>query len=283
MRKPIASDSFYSSDPSELFSQVKSFLLEVNKEDAEIIISPHAGYIYSGRCAGEVYSRFDKKEKIDTIILLGPNHSGVGENISISFQSFLTPFGKVDNDNELGRLILNNAKEEGLDIDENQNAHNSEHSLEVQLPFVQTVYGNEVGIVPLIFRKMSHEGGIKFAEVIYRSVKNLERKVKIVLSSDFSHYGDFYGFIPFTDNIKENLYNLDMKAVDFILNLDSYNFYNYAIKKTTICGIYAIIVGIELAKLFNFNSVEKVCFYNSGDVTRDYSNSVDYVGIIFKK
>jgi len=281
MRKPIASDSFYPSSPMELYEQVRKFFVSSKKEDVEIAIAPHAGYAYSGKCAGEVYSRFKTKEKVDTIILLGPNHSGIGPKIGLSFQNFLTPFGKIENDLDFGKLILRKSEEENLDVGENEDAHNKEHSLEVQLPFLQTVFGKEIKITPIILKDFTYEECMIFAKIIYFSIKSLNQKIKIIISSDFSHYGKLYGFIPFENDVREKLYNLDDKAVKFILDLDSEKFYEYALSDTTICGTFAITIGIELAKLLNAVNVEKVCFYNSGNITGDYENCVNYIGVVF--
>jgi len=279
MRKPIASDKFYIGDPVKLYEQVNSFLFNIRNEGVKVAVVPHAGYIYSGKCAGKVYSMF--KGKADTIILLGPNHTGIGNKISFSFQSFLIPFGKIDVDLELGKEILKKAKEENLDASENEEANNYEHSLEVQLPFLKTIL-DKVKIAPIILKEISYEDCLKLSKVIYSSAKKLNRKIKVIISSDFTHYGEIYNFIPFKENIKENLYKLDKKAIDFILNLDSIHFYDYALANTTICGMFAITVGIELAKLFECKIAEKVCYFTSGELMKDYTTSVSYAGIVFK-
>ncbi|MBU3907317.1 MAG: AmmeMemoRadiSam system protein B [Nanoarchaeota archaeon] len=280
MRKPIAADSFYAGDPLELSKQVMDFIIDVKgKGDVKIAIAPHAGYIYSGKCAGEVYSRI--KWKPETVILIGPNHSGIGPSIAVSLQSFLTPLGKLEADLELVRMIIGNAKDD-LDINENEGAHQFEHSLEVQLPFLQTVIKSEIKIVPIILKEMPYESCAKLAEIIFYSIKNLKRKVLVIVSSDFTHYGNTYGFAPFVKNVREELYKIDEKAIDFILQLNSRDFYDYARKNTTICGFLAITAGIELAKLMQCKEAEKVCFYTSGDVTKDYENSVNYAGIVFR-
>lgn len=279
MRNPIASDQFYIGNPVKLYEQISNFLFNVRNENVKVAIAPHAGYIYSGKCAGKVYSTF--KGDVDTVILLGPNHTGIGNKISLSFQNFLIPFGKIDIDIKIGKEILERAKQEKLDANENEEAHNYEHSLEVQLPFLYIVL-KEIKIVPIILKDLSYDDCVKFSKVIYDAVKNSNKKIKILISSDFTHHGPSYGFILFKENIKENLYKLDKKAIDFILNFNSKEFYDYASKNTTICGFLAITVGLELAKLFDSKSVENVCYFTSGDITGDYKNSVGYAGIIFK-
>ncbi len=283
MRRPIASDKFYVSDPVKLYEQVSSLLINAKKQDVKIAIAPHAGYDYSGKCAGEVYSRFELFliKDVETIILLGPNHSGIGPKVSLSHQSFLTPFGKAEIDLDLMKLIKRNSDLEEISVYENEEAHNNEHSLEVQLPFIQTVFGNDIKIVPMIFKDMSYEECLIFSKILFNAIVESGRKVRIIVSSDFTHHGYFYDFVKFKENVREELFNLDMKSINFILNFDSLAFYEYAVKETTICGIFAITIGIELAKLFSCAHSEKVSYYNSGDVSKDYENSVNYAGIIF--
>jgi len=276
MRNPIAADRFYSGNPVDLQRQIEGMLIDAEKEDIKVAIVPHAGYEYSGKCAGEVYSRIDSNA--ETIILLGPNHTGFGNDISLSLQGFLTPLGKVESDLELAKLILE--KGDGF-IFENEDAHNPEHSLEVQLPFLQYILGN-FKIVPILLKNLSYDSCVRLAKILFDSIQKTGRNVKVIISSDFSHYGEVYGFVPFKEDIRNKLYELGEKVINFILDFDSEGFYEFAIKNTTVCGIFSITVGIELAKLFGCKKAEKVCFYTSGDITGDYDISVNYAGIVFK-
>lgn len=280
MRKPIASDRFYSGNPEKLQNQINNSLFNIRNENVQIAIAPHASYLHCKKCLGEIYSTL--KEEIDTIIILAPDHSNIGKKISLTEQNFLTPLGKTQIDLKLEKEILKNAKENSLIIEENETAHQQEHSIEVQLPYIQTIFKN-TKIVPILLENLNYKECINFAKIIYYSIKKLNKKTKIIISSDFTHYGEFYNFTPFKENIRENLHNLDKKAIDFILKFNSENFYNYAKNNTNICGIYSITTGIELAKLFSCNNAKKISYYTSGDFSKDYSISVNYAGIIFKK
>jgi MEMO1 family protein len=277
MRKPIASDRFYKGDHEELKEQVESFLSNKKKSNAKIAIVPHAGYIYGGKCMGETYSKL--YGDCNTIILIGPNHANKDPTVNLSLQSFLTPLGKINIDLDIATHILSQAKIFGLSAEENEHAHEAEHSIEVQLPFIQTLLPN-TKIVPILIGNLSFEEALKLSRIIYYASRN--KNIKIIISSDFSHYGEIYDFTPFTENIKENLHNLDLKAIEFILDSESKSFYDYAKENTTICNIAGIVIAIELAKLFSCPKIEKTAFTSSADFSEDYSASVNYCGIIFK-
>jgi AmmeMemoRadiSam system protein B len=278
MRRPIASDRFYEGNPEKLKSQVESFLSNIKNSNAKIAIVPHAGYIYGGKCMGDTYSKLIGN--CETVIIIGPNHAKKDPTINISFQSFLTPLGKTNVDLDLGSQILSQAKIFGLHTEENEHEHEKEHSIEVQLPFIQTLFPT-AKIIPILIGNLSFEESLKLSRIIYYASRN--KNIKIIISSDFSHYGEIYDFTPFTENIKENLHNLDLVAIDFILNSESKSFYDYAKEKTTICSISGIVTAIELAKLFSCPTIEKTAFISSADFSNDYSSSVNYCGIIFKE
>ena len=227
---------------------------------------------------GDTYSKM--RGTCDTIILIGPNHANKNPIINFSFQSFLTPLGKTNVDLDLATHILSQAKVFGLGAEENEKAHESEHSLEIQLPFIQTLFPN-TKICPILIGNLSFEESLKLSRIIYYASRN--KNIKIIVSSDFSHYGEIYDFTPFTENIKENLHNLDLEAIKFILNSESKSFYDYATEKTTICSVAGIVIAIELAKLFSCPKIEKTAFLSSADISKDYSTSVNYCGIIFKE
>jgi len=278
MRKPIASDRFYPGDPEKLKTQIEGFLSNIKNSNAKIAIVPHAGYIYGGKCMGDTYSEL--YGNCETIILLGPNHANKEPIVNISFQSFLTPLGKTSIDLDLATNILSQSKVFGLKVEENERAHEKEHSLEIQLPFIQTLFP-DTKIVPIIIGHLSFEEAIKLSRIIYYASRN--KNVKIIVSSDFSHYGEIYNFTPFKENIKENLHNLDLEAIKLIINSESKSFYDYATTNTTICSVAGIVIAMELAKLFSCPKIEKTAFLSSADFSKDYSTSVNYCGIIFKQ
>jgi AmmeMemoRadiSam system protein B len=280
MRKAVVSGMFYPSDKEQLKREISdSYSSKLGPETKEKLkvfaaVCPHAGYVYSGACAAHCYNQV-KNQKYDAFIILGTNHSGTGGS-SVSLEDFETPLGIAKNDTELTKKIM-----ERCSLKENRLAHAKEHSIEVQLPFLQDLYG-EIRISPIIidfgsdYRKIAKE----IAEVI----KTSDKKVCIIASSDFTHYGITYGFMPFTGNPKEKLEEFDFKAILKILALDSDGFIEY-VKETgaTICGAYAIAMLIEICRFVGKKETKLLKYYTSGDISGDYSNAVGYAGIIIKE
>ncbi len=295
MRKAVVSGQFYPSDREELIEQIKACfnhkfgkkLLKTiaktkkkTKTDSKFIglISPHAGYIYSGPCASHGFSFMLKSSLPETLIIIGPNHTGQAQaEFSLSLEDFETSLGIIKNDKELGKKLM-----ESSIIVHDEIAHQYEHSLEVQLPFLQYIYQiakKDFKIVPIIISTQDYDKCVEVAEDISKIVKG--SSIGIIASSDMTHYGPGYGFMPFSYNkdTKKNLYDLDRKAIDEILNLNSEAFFQRAIK-TTICGFAPIVVLIEVSRILK-KQAKFLKYYTSGDIVQDYSSAVGYASITF--
>ncbi|MBU0957236.1 MAG: AmmeMemoRadiSam system protein B [Nanoarchaeota archaeon] len=272
MRKSVADGKFYPEDESELREKVGKYLVS-KRENIKIAFCPHAGYAYSGKLAGKIISMIpDKKD----IIILGVNHSGLGNKISFSKEDFSTPLGVVKNNNELGHRIFEKLKHADLDVDVNEEAHNVEHSIEVQLPFLQVSQKKEMKIVPILLKDLKYEECEKVAEVLKEFLRESEF---ILISGDMTHYGPLYNFVP--EGIEgKDLDNYDKLILLEALKKDSKGFYHKA-EKSTICGIYGSVIGVKIAELLNLD-VELVDYYTSGDITKDYENVVGYGGVVMK-
>jgi hypothetical protein len=293
MRKPIVAGQFYSADKTELDEEIKkSFkhylgprMPKVPLKERKIYgcIVPHAGYIYSGACASHAYkelAELNKKSFPDTFIILGPDHSGYGKAFfSLTFDDFETPLGIIKNDTELGAKILQETSHLGLQ--EDKQAHKYEHSLEVQIPFLQFVakiVKKEFKIVPIIISTLEYDKLIALGSKLGELCK--DKNVYIIASSDFTHYGYNYGFLPFpASEAKTRLKELDRKAINYILKLDSKAFYEEAIK-TTICGSGAIVTAIEACKKMGSKKASLLKYYTSAEISKDYSSAVGYASII---
>lgn len=300
MRKAIVAGQFYSAEKEELEKQIEScfknkfgageissITLKTPSTKSEIngIISPHAGYLFSGPCASHGFSELLKLKKEDlpkTFILLGPNHSGYTNSFfSLSLEDFETPLGIVKNNIALGEELLKKCKDQGLIKDEL--AHKYEHSIEVQLPFLQYIYKikkTDFQIIPIVISTNKYENLVKLAGSISNVIKKRKEKICIIASSDFTHFGLSYGFKPFDKNIKENLYELDKKAVDDVLKFNSKEFYEKA-AKTTICGASGITILIEILKNLGVKKAELLEYYTSGDINLNYDSAVGYASIVF--
>ena len=278
-RKPAVAGMFYEDDANRLKDQIELAFkssfgpgrvpepIAKNKTPAAGIV-PHAGYPFSAAGAAHFYSELAQSQKPDTFLILGTDHTGAG-NV-MSDQDFETPFGTA----KIDKTLLEDLKKQGIEV--NNSGHAREHSIEVQIPFLQFLYGDDFKFVPLIVG--SYEG---LSEKISKSVEG--KNICIIVSSDFTHYGFSYGFIPFSpEEAKAKLPELDKGAIEFILKCDAKHFLGY-LEDTgaTICGFNGIAVLLELLKGKNIEG-KLLKYYTSGDVTRDYSNAVGYATIIFK-
>ncbi len=277
MRKEIVSGKFYYSDKERLMRQIEELTFddfeESKIENAKGIIVPHAGYEYSGKAAVKVYSKVNLTGK--SIVLLGPNHSGTGIKASVSFEDFSTPLGAIENDIELAREIV-----EADIVEHDEPAHKDEHSIEVQLPFIK-YFNKEIRIVPILVNCYDAEKCKEIAIAIDKAAYNLKREIFAVASSDFTHYGRNYGFVPFLSEIKNGVYEIDKKSIGLIGDMDTASFLDNS-RKTTICGAGAIGTAIELCKRLGAKKGRLIDYYCSGDVSGDYTNCVGYAGIVFE-
>ncbi|MBW2999636.1 AmmeMemoRadiSam system protein B [Candidatus Woesearchaeota archaeon] len=244
------------------------------KTEKEILgaIAPHAGYMFSGPCAAFVYKEIAESKLPDLFIMLGLDHTGFGDNC-VCLDDWQTPLGVVKTDKEFGKELEKNG------IPFNPEAHFAEHSIEVQLPFLQFIFKEKMEKIRIVPVMITHDYK-EVAEKIKKTIAQSKKRVCIIASSDFTHYGPSYGFTPFTDNPKENLEKLDKGAVEQIKSLEPEKFLSYA-EKTTICGMMPIAVLMELLKE-KAKKVELLKYYTSGDITKDYRNAVGYASIIFK-
>jgi MEMO1 family protein len=159
--------------------------------------------------------------------------------------------------------------------------NSSEHSIEVQLPFLQFINKDrldKIKIAPIIISNdLDPE---KIAEYIFKAIKETKKKVVIIASSDFTHYGLNYGYLPFREDVKENLYQLDRGAIDLIKSFQTDKFLDYiAETRATICGKYPISVLLELSKKLGAKKATLLNYYTSGDIINDYTNAVGYASI----
>jgi hypothetical protein len=271
MRKAVVAGQFYPADKTELEKEVRKFLSKSKKQKIKACVVPHAGYTFSGKLAGDIIGKIDEKK---TFILLGVNHSGLGNKLSMSKENFETSFGEVKNNVDLGGKILKQL-EKVIDADINEEVHRYEHSIEVQLPFLQ-LSQKSFDIVPIILTRLSYEDCIKVASMLAGFVND---DICLLVSSDFTHYGWSFRFVPFEDNVRENIYKLDKEIIQEILNLNAKKVYVKA-SESTVCGLYGLTVLTLIAKLKKWEG-KLIDYYTSGDITKDWYNVVGYAGIIF--
>ncbi|MFH0913162.1 MAG: AmmeMemoRadiSam system protein B [Candidatus Omnitrophota bacterium] len=266
VRQPQVAGRFYPSSSQELKKQIDNLVdKKAAKLDAIACMLPHAGYMYSGRVAAKTLSRINIKEKI---ILLGPNHTGSGAKFSIMTEGiWQTPLGEVKIDSLLAKEILNSSEY----LEDDTLAHRYEHSLEVELPFLQ-YFKADFEIVPITFLSDESEALKKIGREIADSVK--KRKINnstiIIASSDMTHYE------PEGEAKKK-----DAEAIEAILELDEDKLMQ-RIRRLNIsmCGCAPVIAMISAAKCLGAKIAKLINYQTSGDVTGDRESVVGYAGII---
>jgi len=265
MRKPAVSGKFYSSDREELENQLSQAFASIPTSDAKGVVSPHAGYMYSGVTAAHAHAAIGPA---DTYILLGPNHTGLGSELGVSMENWLTPLGTSKIDTELAQQIIDKTEAEQDEL-----AHSREHSIEVQLPFIQFRHEGS-RIVPIAMMQSEHSPPFyeKFGKQLAEIVRGQQKTVKVIASSDFSH------FVPET-TAKEN----DMKAIKFIEQLDLTNFVELIFdEQISICGFGPISALISFSETLGIKRAELLRYDTSATASGDHDNVVGYAAIVFR-
>ncbi|NPA14415.1 MAG: AmmeMemoRadiSam system protein B [Aquificae bacterium] len=267
VRPPAVAGTFYPADKEELLALIKFVCGEPytgEKIKAKAVMVPHAGYIYSGKTACEVYKRIEIPSHV---VILGPNHTGMGAPVSVyDGDAWETPLGVVEIDKEIRDRLI---KIYGFTPDED--AHKFEHSLEVQLPFLQVFAEKEFKITPIVLSLLRYEDAVYIGRQLGKVLMDYKDDVLIVISSDMSHY------IP-AERAKE----LDSLALECLEKLDTACLYERVFRyNISMCGVIPAVVGVEAAKMLGAQKGILVDYTNSGQVTGDYSSVVAYAGMIF--
>lgn len=273
VRAPVVAGMFYELDVGRLKMQINAsykHALGPKKMKGQSFIAavvPHAGYDYSGAVAAWVYSRIEEAN----YIILGPNHTGMGSDFAIMKEGiWKTPLGGVAVHREMAEELM---KCELVEYD--VMAHRREHSIEVQLPFLQNKFGNDFKFVPIsVMNDFADEGLLKSSGIvgkaIAKAVKESKEKWIILASSDFSHY------IP-----QETAMKIDKSLIGAINRMDSELLFSRINKhQASSCGYGAIATAIAAAKRLGAKKGKLLKYSTSGDITGDTNSVVGYAGII---
>jgi AmmeMemoRadiSam system protein B/AmmeMemoRadiSam system protein A len=275
IRPPAVAGSFYPADKEELSKKIKGFLENIRIRDGgeartpKIILVPHAGYEYSGAVAAHGYKLLEGKA-IKTVIILGSSHNyPIAGIVADGSDSWETPLDKVNLDKELiGKL----------DIPVDSIPFEPEHSLEVQLPFLQKVLGGDFKIVPILVGDMSETERKNYASQI---ANNLDENTIVVISSDMSHYPNYGDANKYDQEVINSILTSEVdKFTDKLAELIKKNVPNAA---TFMCAAPATELGMMIAKVINAHNVQLLKYANSGDVTGDRSRVVGYSAMAFFK
>ena len=230
------------------------------------IIVPHGAYIFSGAISANAFFEIASRN-IDTFILIGPDHHGIGKRISVTSEGYWqTPLGDVLIDN----TITNDLKRSCDFIEEDKIVHQIEHSLEIQVPFIQYSFGKSFTIVPVILRDQDIETSMLLGNLIakYSTSKN----VMIIASSCLTHYES-----------NSSVQKKDFQIIKSIENLDIESFYQSLLNfKASVCGYGAIASLMRAVQRLGSKKGELLRYATSGDVTSDNKNTVvGYASIAF--
>jgi hypothetical protein len=248
---------FYPRDPSHLEQLLEKFFSGTRPEGAPLgIVSPHAGYIYSGQVAAHAFGSIAQGFS-GTFVVIGPSHRGYIN--CVSTLPWETPLGVVDTDTEFV---------EALDIETDEFSHRDEHSLEVQMPFIKYRFPR-ARIAPVMMGQQDYTSAMRLSEKISDAIQRTKRDVRIVASSDFSHY------VPEQKAKSDDLY-----AIEPLYNLDTKEFYRrIEERRVTACGYGPIAAMVTAGKNLGAKTAQLIRYATSGDVTGDRREVVGYAAI----
>jgi len=268
MRKAVVAGLFYPSEKEELIKEIEEKFSNKKfgpkkfeaMENVIGVIVPHAGYVYSGYVAAHAYSKLKNQNK--TFVIIGPNHTGLGAFVAVSSEDYWeTPLGKVKVDLDFAKSLVKNSKYAKFD----NLAHSQEHSIEVQLPFLQYLFGNNFSIVPICVLDQEKD----VAEDLAKSLLAVKKEFILIASSDFTHYEP-----------KDSAEKKDSLLIKSIESLDLEDFY-YTLRyhDITACGYGAIATLMSLTKILG-GKIILLKHMTSGDITKDYGSVVGYASLI---
>ena len=279
-RQPYARQ-FYPGDCGE---QIERFLKGYKVPDvpAKAVggIVPHAGWVFSGAVAAKVFKCISEKTDPDTFILLGAVHTWKPRGNSIySRGSWATPLGDVQIDEKVAEALIEVL---GEDIIEDPEAHEGEHSLEVQVPFIKHLCP-EAKIVPIAIPP--DENAHTTGRLIGEAVSVMGKKIVVVGTTDLTHYGDAYGFIPYGygEEAKKHMRESDSRIIELALQLKSVAIRKEAQKSHNACGSGALAATVAAVKAMGAEKGHLLEYTTSHDVMPkgDFEMAVGYAGILF--
>ena len=276
VRPPAVAGSFYPSDPGKLKLAIQKFLEDSPSLEIETpiaILAPHAGYIYAGQIYADAYRQVMGK-RYDVIVILGTNHTTGGfSGVSLGdYSAFRTPLGDVQIDQEVVSALLKESK----DCRRDREVHIKEHSVEVQVPFIQTLFP-QAKIVPAVIYPPDLDLCKRFGEALARVLS--DRRALIVISTDLSHYPAASEAVKVDRSTLETITKLDIRQIASLMR--SLNVPNL---DTRACGEASILAGLTAAKLLGAKSAIVAGYANSGDVAiGDQSRAVGYGAVVLAK
>ncbi len=278
LRKSTVAGRFYPSNPDRLKGQIRDFFDEKPKIKSYTgkigVLSPHAGYAFSGKTASYSYKALAETFP-ETVIIIGPNHTGMGSPLAMMTKgAWETPLGNVEIDSQLADTLLDEC--EVLDADDT--AHRHEHSIEVQLPFLQYL-SPDIQFVPISMSMQDQDTAQELGEAIAYVIE--DEKVGIIASSDLMHYGRSYGYVPFRNNVIEQMKDMDLTALNAVVDRAPEALYELADKGYTMCG-YGCVSAMIYALEEYVTEGEILDYSTSSEVSGDTSTVVGYGSVVLQ-
>jgi len=280
IRRPVQAGAFYEGDAEALKRQIEScFVHELGPREIPKVVRagegrvvglvcPHAGYMFSGPVAAHAYHRLALDGKPDLVVVFGPNHTGYGSPLAVMNDGFWhTPLGDVEVDGEAANQIVHESRI--VDVDES--AHHFEHSIEVQLPFLQYLYGSAFRVVPICFLMQDLSSAREVGQAVAKVLTG--KNAVIIASSDMTHYEP-----------QEIATKKDKLALEAVEAMDEAKFYSIVeTHRISTCGYGPIASLITAAKILGAREAKLLCYKTSGDIIGDYSSVVGYAAVCFAK
>lgn len=275
LRRPAVAGQFYEEKKRNLKKHIKKCFLDErgpgtlphisngNKKLRGIVV-PHAGYIYSGAIAAHSYNYLANNNFADSFIILGPNHKSIGSGVSVMTEgSWQTPLGNVSINEDLAKKNCRDI------IDKDESAHVYEHSIEVQLPFLQFIAENkQFNFVPICMAMQDFETSSEVGKIIADAIKNTNCNIAIIASTDFSHAGfNYMSMPPEGMRVDEYAKKQDKLAIEQILKMNPSGLIDTVQKNDiTMCGYGPVAAMLTAAKILGANKAELLKYGTSYEV-----------------
>jgi len=273
IREPSAAGSFYPAKKRELEETITSMLensvSEIIHGKIVGIVSPHAGYIYSGKIAADVYNQIQPKD-FDNVVVISPSHFEEFSGCSVFYGDYITPLGIIPTNKEFANTIVSYSS----NIKESTSGHRFEHALEVQLPFLQIVL-REFELVPIVIGNQDYSTAEELSNAIVFALSNpsfKNKKTLIVGSSDLSHYLSVEEAKKRDSLVLQNFQDFATKKLSDDINSN----------KCQACGFGPILSTMLASRKLGASYSKVISYGTSGDVNKDYNNVVGYFsGVLY--
>jgi len=280
IRHPSQAGAFYAGTAQSLKAQIEGCfthrfgpgklpkVVENGLRNIVGLICPHAGYMYSGSVVAHAYYSLAADGKPDVVVIFGPNHTRRGSALALMNEGvWRTPLGDVEIDTLTAKQIV----DESRIVDVDDSAHTFEHSIEVQLPFLQYLYGSAFKFVPICFLMQDLESSREVGRAVAKALSG--KNGLIIASTDMTHYEPH-----------EQAQRKDKMAIDAVAKMDEELYYSTVeSQEITTCGYGPTVAVITAAKLLGAKRAQLLCYKTSGDMVADFSSVVGYASMSFTK